>query len=156
MPVFKRRCTKCLQIKESTEFHRNRNGRNGRQGHCKSCHFHLWSGRTKSTPRLRILLNSKRSAKDREIFHDIDEEDITLPEKCPYLGIDLDYSFTKSETNGRRHNAPALDRINTDRGYVEGNVQVISDLANRMKSNASIEQLLCFARSVIRIHEESN
>jgi hypothetical protein len=46
-----------------------------------------------------------------------------------------------------------LDKIVPELGYVKGNVQVISTLANTMKNQASIEQLLTFAHSVIRLHE---
>lgn len=36
---------------------------------------------------------------------------------------------------------PSLDRINPDRGYVPGNVQVISFRANTLKNNATREEL---------------
>lgn len=37
--------------------------------------------------------------------------------------------------------SPTLDRIHPDIGYVPGNVMVISAKANRMKNNASLEEL---------------
>jgi hypothetical protein len=39
------------------------------------------------------------------------------------------------------HSSYSLDRIDSDKGYVKGNVQVISYRANMLKSNASIEEL---------------
>jgi hypothetical protein len=42
----------------------------------------------------------------------------------------------------------SIDRINPKLGYVEGNIQIISHKANRMKSNASVEELKLFARWV--------
>lgn len=45
-------------------------------------------------------------------------------------------------------NSPSLDRIVPEKGYVKGNVQFLSNLANSMKQNASQEQLLLFANWV--------
>jgi len=78
----------------------------------------------------------------------LDLDDIIIPTHCPYLGIELccDASLKRSK------NKISIDRIDSTKGYIKGNVQVISDLANRMKAEASIEQLLTFAHGVIRMH----
>ena len=53
------------------------------------------------------------------------------------LGISLE------QGNGRVHDAsPALDRLDNAKGYVKGNVVVISYKANRMKSNATIDEIV--------------
>lgn len=67
------------------------------------------------------------------------------PDTCPYLGIAL------APGNRERHAAsPTLDRIEPPKGYVEGNVEVISFLANTMKNNATLGQLVTFAEGVLR------
>jgi hypothetical protein len=68
---------------------------------------------------------------------------IEYPKVCPVLGIELDW---KPKRNGGHDNSPSLDRIDSTKGYVKGNVMIMSTLANRMKSNATIEQLNQFSR----------
>jgi hypothetical protein len=41
--------------------------------------------------------------------------------------------------------SPSLDRVDNSKGYTKDNVWVISQLANKMKNNASLDQLRCFA-----------
>lgn len=57
------------------------------------------------------------------------------PTHCPALGIEF-----KSGMDNRDHNM-SIDRIDNTKGYVEGNVIVISYKANRMKSNSSLAEL---------------
>lgn len=75
----------------------------------------------------------------------ITSEDIILVRTCPYLGISLEYGNTKSTNN-----SASLDRINPQLGYVKGNIEVISQLANQMKSSANKEQLITFAKSILK------
>ena len=89
------------------------------------------------------------SAKDRARFYNIPcnitSEDIKLIKHCPYLNIPLEYGNT-TPTNY----SASLDKINPDLGYVKGNIEVISMLANNMKSSASSEQLITFSKNVIQ------
>jgi hypothetical protein len=49
-------------------------------------------------------------------------------------------------TAARSANSPSLDRIVPEVGYIDGNVRVISDRANRLKSNRTLVQLTERAR----------
>ena len=62
--------------------------------------------------------------------------DIVIPKRCPVLGIRLFQS-----QKGRSDNSPSLDRQNPRRGYVPGNVAVISFRANRIKNDATVQEL---------------
>jgi len=65
----------------------------------------------------------------------------------------MGWEITRIQGQGRIKTNPSLDRIDPTKGYVPGNVQVISDLANRMKQNASVEELLLFAKGVMNQHD---
>ncbi len=93
----------------------------------------------------RVLLRSaKIRAKHRNLEFSIDESDVIIPEKCPYLGIDL--SMDKTTNKDIR---PSLDRIDPNKGYVKGNVQVISWRANLLKNDSCAEELLLLALNMM-------
>jgi hypothetical protein len=72
----------------------------------------------------------------------ITKDDVIIPEVCPVFG-------TKLVVGGERKTSPSIDRIDNTKGYVPGNVQVISHLANVMKNSATVEELATFARWVL-------
>lgn len=80
--------------------------------------------------------DAKRRA-DRDVIpFAITPEHVSIPEICPALGIPLFRCKWRA-----CNNSPTLDRIFPHLGYVPGNIVVISNLANRIKSNASWEQV---------------
>lgn len=88
-----------------------------------------------------IIRNSKYCAKRRGIYFDLKYTDFELPETCPILGIKLEYG---AGNDGNSPNHATLDRIDNSKGYIPGNVMVISRLANAMKNEASFKQLQSF------------
>jgi hypothetical protein len=88
-----------------------------------------------------IVRNSKFCAKRRGIEFNITYKDFELPKYCPILGLKLEYGA------GNDGNAPqhaTLDRIDNTKGYLPGNIMIISRLANAMKNEASFENLQQF------------
>ena len=75
----------------------------------------------------------------------IELSDIHIPEYCPVLNIKIEVAV-----NGAEDYSPSLDKIVPNLGYTKGNIQVISNLANLMKSSASLEQLVLFSEWVSR------
>lgn len=65
--------------------------------------------------------------------------DIIIPTVCPVLGIEL--SRAPKGIRSGSDSSPSLDRIDNSKGYVPGNVAVISYRANRIKSNATAHEL---------------
>lgn len=91
---------------------------------------------------------SRRRAQKRGIEFSIDLSDIVIPEFCPILGVKLATGIKQGRMNDLN---PSLDRIDSSKGYVKGNVWVISWHANRLKHDASKETLIAFAKGVLRI-----
>lgn len=83
----------------------------------------------------RCIYAAKSRAKEKNVGFDITEVDLVVPEFCPVLGIPL------YEISDGRDNRPSLDRIDNTKGYTKDNVIVISLRANRLKSDASLEEL---------------
>jgi hypothetical protein len=65
-------------------------------------------------------------------------EGIVFPEFCPALGVAIDYTIGKGLCSTY---SASFDRIDPTKGYVRGNVIIVSNLANAIKSNASVEQI---------------
>ncbi|MGO9358057.1 MAG: hypothetical protein ACLP1D_10325 [Xanthobacteraceae bacterium] len=85
-----------------------------------------------------LLRNAKSRASKLGLEFDITIDDVFVPAWCPVLGIPL--FVNPEERSGACPNSPTLDRIDNLKGYVRGNVAVISWRANRLKSDGSLEE----------------
>lgn len=83
-----------------------------------------------------MIQRIKSRAKLNNIPFDLSKEDIVIPDVCPVLGIPLKVNDGKVGPD-----SISLDRIVPELGYVRGNVAVISQKANTIKSNGSVEDL---------------
>lgn len=81
------------------------------------------------------------TAKDLEPF----------PTVCPILGLRLIYG-------GRRRghavrSSASIDRLDNSRGYVRGNVRIISWRANKLRSDGTLKELVAIATDAILLAE---
>lgn len=90
-----------------------------------------------SFPEKRMWNNARRRARERGTDFDLDVSDIVVPSVCPYL---LE-PFSGVDGKGCKPFSMSLDRIDNTKGYVKGNVEVISKAANSIKLNHSLEDL---------------
>ena len=58
--------------------------------------------------------------------------------KCPVLGVDMEISKLGSKNNDL---TPSIDRIDPKKGYVKDNIIVVSMRANRIKSDATVDEI---------------
>ena len=103
-------------------------------------------------PKKYMIIRARNRSKEKSLDFNITEDDIFIPTHCPILGVKL-----IPNCKDRTHSM-SIDRIDPSKGYVKGNVWVISNRANAMKNNADFEMLLAFAKWVFSIsaltHEE--
>lgn len=76
----------------------------------------------------------------KDIPFELSWDDLDYPKLCPILGIELDYFATVVSDE-----SPSIDRIEPELGYIPTNVGIISQKANRLKSSASLEEILAIA-----------
>lgn len=89
-----------------------------------------------------MLSNARTRARVSGVPFDIRAGDIVIPSHCPILGIAL---VRRLGRKGGADSSPSLDRIIPEDGYVPGNIVVVSSRANRIKSNATPEELTAVA-----------
>lgn len=101
------------------------------------------------------IANARNRAKARGLEFDLQLEDLLpLPSHCPVFGMALNYQSDDP-------NDPAgfsLDRIDNLKGYVRGNVVVVSLKANKLKRDASLDdlrQLLAFYERLMPANDRS-
>lgn len=94
-----------------------------------------------STPAQQMLSQAKIRAKRDGREFNIDKTDVVIPTHCPVLGIELHHG-----KGAVCDHSPTLDRRDNRLGYVKGNVFVISKRANKLKSDATPEEIAAIAR----------
>jgi len=159
-------CSQCKKEKSLEEFHSG-TGKMRKRSQCKTCCKLLYdtperlekntkkrAEKRKNDPTYRkreqelMKINNRKNplkylikiakirARNKNLEFSITEEDLILPTICPLLKIPLQINEGKKE-----YNSFSIDRINNNKGYIRGNVWIISVRANWLKNNASIEEL---------------
>lgn len=94
---------------------------------------HLWS-------------SAKYRATKKGLEFNLDVSDIIIPKFCPYLETEL----TSDKLRGHLDTHMSVDRIDSSKGYIKGNIEIISYKANAMKQDATKEQLITFAKNILQ------
>jgi hypothetical protein len=99
-----------------------------------------------------VLLGQARyRSKKKGIEFNLELSDVVIPKICPVLKIPL---TAGSSSGGPRGCSPSLDRIDNTKGYIKGNVQVISHKDNTMKHCADNNELILFANWIKRTYRK--
>ena len=172
-------CSTCGFEKPASEFYKNKGRKNGlNTTYCKTCTAIYnrsanakkaradWYQRNKderqqysrdwkrNNPARTLLHNARKRSRTDGVICTITEADIVIPEYCPvFPWIALTHGHT-TERGQPLPTAASLDKIDPSRGYIPGNVQVISFLANAMKQNATVKELKSFADWIYATFED--
>ena len=133
-PEGHRPCMKCEEMKPFSEFHKHTKCKGGYNSVCKTCRKPLSRKQyeTQSTEH-KLWYRAKCRAKERDQEFTLELDDIVVPDVCPVFLA----PFVENTPF-----AASLDRIDSTRGYVKGNIQVLSTRANTLKSNATLDELV--------------
>jgi hypothetical protein len=110
--------------------------------------FTYWDSIKSRTTKSGEKDKSNENLKKKSSEFNLKKSDIITPTHCPYLGIKLSYDKKDEKLDNYR----SIDRIDSSKGYVKGNLQVISHLANTIKKSVTIEQLIFLSKNVLKIH----
>ena len=169
--VIEKSCCQCGLTKTAKEFPRARQLPSGLYSWCKSCvkekresyninenvsekrkkrrkEDPIWRDKIaqqKKDSRLRnfpvhMWRSARTKAKNKGMEFSIIVEDIIIPEMCPILQVPLVFG-----TKDHYEFSPSLDRKDNTKGYIPGNIVVMSKKANTMKNCATKEELVLFA-----------
>ena len=172
-----RTCTHCGEFKPFSEFHKMKSGKYGYRAMCKECCKEKYESDGKRNEQRKLarrekrlndeyraqenlknietrhlnkeslikqlIRSAKQRAQNKNLDFNIEPSDITLPETCPLLEIPLDSHYGSAQDNSY-----SIDRIDSTKGYIKGNVWVISKRANTLKNNATLEELSLLVKNL--------
>jgi hypothetical protein len=154
-------CNRCKEYLPFSLFSKNSVNKDKLSSHCKKCDQISQEKKRRKSPekqlafsrnyqkerrkdfnyRLQMLINaSKQRAVKKQIEHNITVNDLKeiYPQDgcCPVFGFKLEFGNA-----GFREHSPSIDRIDSSKGYTKDNIQIISWRANKLKTDATVEEL---------------
>lgn len=159
-----KRCSHCGELLPLNNFSKSNTSSTGYRSWCKECinssrnvelnkikckQYYEARGRelARNSKELNIqrylFQSAKARAKQKGEEFNIEIDDIIVPTICPILGIPLSYN-----RGIKQDNSYSLDRIDSSKGYIKGNIWVISLRANRIKNDSTPEELRIIANKV--------
>lgn len=125
----------------------------GRSTRCENCRVSKGSKKVGKI-NLSVIRRAREGAIARNIEWNLSDEYLAelldkQNVKCALSGIDLCISnYSIGSKRGRLETTISLDRIDSSKGYIEGNVQWVHKSINIMKSTLTQEQFIEFCRLV--------
>lgn len=123
-------CTDCRKV-EWDKWSKEHPGYNTRKERLWNRDMNYWY--KNKVARLRSIAKQK----NLEFNLSIADLEAEYTEYCPILNLKLNY--LNSVGRGRQNDSASIDRIDPTKGYIKGNIWIISNRANTYKSNLSLE-----------------
>jgi hypothetical protein len=129
-----------------------------KSGHTKSCgclaHKPEWG-----SINTRLWSEIKANGKSRNKEFTINREyvwDLFKKQngKCAISGVELNFAKTNKNQKINREGNASLDRIDSRKGYIEGNVQWVHKRINSMKNNMTEKELINWCKLILKNKEK--
>lgn len=151
-------CTACKETLPILKFWKNRSKKDGLYDTCKECCIPYFKEHHRQNRIKQVIADYKlvwakdaisrirRRARSEAVPFDLTVEQLLglMTEHCPVFHKTLDYQSVKTHDW-----VASIDRLDGSLGYIFKNVVVISYMANRMKSNASLNEIKKVAAWVV-------
>ena len=158
-----KKCPKAGQLQPASCFPSDKNMPDGLTSNCKACRNATKTASAHAF--IRYLFNiSKRRADEHDTSFDMEVEDWfaiydAQGGKCALSGIEMTFTYDKDHPT---FNASAKgkkwpynispDQIDSGKGYVRGNVQLVCSAVNVMKAELLIDVLVHISRKIVDHH----
>jgi hypothetical protein len=117
--------------------------KNGKYSFCKTCHNKKRKGRNQLSTLPRRFQRWEFLARKKKMAFSIGFKDVEeMPFVCYYTGIPL-------TTDANQYNTVSLDRMDSTKGYVKGNVALCCEIVNRMKQELSCDDFVSYCKRVV-------
>lgn len=138
--VIKAECTLCSVLRRISDFQRDLRSPLGVRTRCRDCRRRL--ARTRNGRIRRMLHDARWNAGKAGRSCDITYGDIdrAFRGRCAVTGLPFDMSVIVHGGRMRSPNAPSLDRRDSSKGYLPGNIQVVLEWVNQAKGRSTQRQ----------------
>ena len=142
-----KKCNRCKEVKSFTDFNRCTSAKDGLQYSCRACNKEFEQTRNRkrtseyahncyrreklNSPERFLLSRVKQRAKKRGLQFDLDVTDIVIPL--------VNHAPRKNNLEGYKEDSPSVDRIDSAKGYLKGNIIICSAKANVIKNYGTLE-----------------
>lgn len=132
-------CNVCNTIKPLAEFNKNNAAPDGHDCRCRTCKRALYIAKRNKDPLATYFVAKRSWCKKRGILFDVTLEQLKMiwTGICPVLGLEIGLGADGKGSHKSAH----LDRLDPNLGYTITNVNWISGRANRIKYDATLEEL---------------
>jgi len=169
-----KQCTKCKDLKDPSDFNLNKNTKDGLSSHCRDCFREYYQlnkenileqkKQLKNDPVFRLLRRkyeqgrqkgiegkmrsmlqaARRRAKEKNLDFNLTIKHMRslYGSHCPITGRVLIWETHQ----GFSPDSPSLDRTDSNKGYVIGNVQIVSHRGNTWKNNMCLDDAMKVVR----------
>jgi len=123
----------------------------GKSKHCKKCNDQWNSSLIPNRYWAAIICSAKARNLEFSLERESMEEMLKFQKfRCALSGLEIGFSNHWKEHNKPKGSTASIDRIDSSKGYIDGNVWWVNKQINMMKQSLTVDEFLYFCKSVTR------